>query len=283
MRKSCEKKIVVTDLDNTVNTWLTWAVPALDAMTAYVVERKEMDVLDVIAALRLIYQQKGTIEYAGVLQDVRLGLSEAEIREAKRRFSRVRSKGLRLYDGVAETLDELKTEGATLIAMTDAPLAHATMRVRRLGVEEKYDLLVAVRDPEGTYLPEVEQNILQGKYIPRIPYGMVNETKPNVSVGRVVQEFLGKLIEDEDIIIVGDNPRSDMTLAVRHGYRGLFAQYGHRHPQQRELVERIALYTQGSVAARNVAVGIENIELPIGCTSISSFREIVRYVVPITL
>ena len=41
MRKSCEKKIVVTDLDNTVNTWLTWAVPALDAMTAYVAERKE--------------------------------------------------------------------------------------------------------------------------------------------------------------------------------------------------------------------------------------------------
>ena len=50
----------------------------------------------------------------------------------------------------------------------------------------------------------------------------------------------------------------------------------------RELVERIALYTQGPVAARNVAGGIENIELPLGCTSISSFREIVRYVVPIT-
>lgn len=36
MAKSCEKKIVVTDLDNTLWPWLEWAVPALDAMTTYV-------------------------------------------------------------------------------------------------------------------------------------------------------------------------------------------------------------------------------------------------------
>lgn len=282
MAKSCEKKIVVTDLDNTLWPWLEWAVPALDAMTTYIAKRKGMTVNDVLGVLHPVYQQKGTIEYAGVLQDAGIGLSDEEIIEAKRRFSRVRSKGLHLYDGVSETLNQLKEEGATLVAMTDAPLAHATMRLRKLGIEEKFDLLVAVQDPEGNYLPFVEQGILEGKYEPRIKHGVVRETKPYISVEHVLRGFLGMLVSDEDIIIVGDNPKSDMQLAINHRYRGLLAQYG-RHPEHKALVERLIGYTQGPVAARNVALSEEKVILPVGCTPISSFREVLRYVAPIRI
>ncbi len=115
--------------------------------------------------------------------------------------------------------------------------------------------------------------------MPRIRHGVVRETKPHVSIERVLQEFYGMIVGDEEIIVVGDNPKSDMQLALIHGYRGLYAKYG-RHEKQKELIETLLLYTQGPIATRNVNVET-NVEIPASCTPISSFREVPRYVLQV--
>jgi phosphoglycolate phosphatase len=269
-------KILVTDLDNTLWPWLDWAVPALDAMVDYLAKQTHYSQEEIIAAIGVIAQQKGTVEYAGFVQDSRLFKGydvHALARGAKQAFSRKRNAGLQLYEGVAEILPCLVEMDIPLVALTDAPLAHATMRLRHFGLEEKFSLLIAVQDPEGTYLPEVEQKIIQGKYIPQIPFKRAIEPKPHTPLLQYLEAHFQRQINPTEVIIVGDNPVSDMGLAEKIGAQGLLAVYG-RGEQHQELTERLCQYVAGRVAARNTALSPDTN----GSTPIQSFRDVLKYV-----
>ncbi len=269
-------KIVVTDLDNTVWPWLDWAVQALDAMVDYLTRQTHVSQAEIIATFAEIAQQKGTVEYAGFVQDSRLFAGydvDALARGAKQVFSRKRNAGLYLYEGVAETMDALVERDVPIVGLTDAPMAHATMRLRHLELEDKFSLLIAVQDPEGTYLPEVNREIVNGNYKPRIPFIQATETKPNTPLVAYLKAHFQRSISPSDIVIVGDNPRSDMGLAERIGAQGLLAEYG-RGPQHQELTERLCQYVDGRIAARNTAIDMA----PYNCTPIQSYRAVLRYI-----
>jgi FMN phosphatase YigB (HAD superfamily) len=269
-------KIIITDLDNTIWPWLDWAPDAYDAMVDYLSRRTGIDKDAIIASFKPHYITKESIEYAAVIQSSNSFSQRAErdslIGGARAAFGLVRKRGLRLYDGVEETLRAAKGRGIKLVALTDAPMVHATMRLRKLGVELIYDKLVALPNPMGASYPQrVQRKIENGEYEPLIESMLVPKSKPHTPLEYV----LGMSKEDiaDRVMMVGDSPK-DMALATRYGMTGLFAKYG-ISPNHAALKAQLAKYVSDEVSARNMGTGL--FELPENCHAIDSFTEVLEY------
>ncbi|RPJ69947.1 MAG: HAD family hydrolase, partial [Alphaproteobacteria bacterium] len=64
-------------------------------------------------------------------------------------YEREKLQNLKLYPGVRETLDKLKTFGLKLAIITDANRYHARARLTKVELLDSFDILVAA-DMKGT-------------------------------------------------------------------------------------------------------------------------------------
>lgn len=257
-------EIVVTDLDNTIYNWVDFYVPSYLALVAELSALTGIGEEALKASFKRLHEHYRTTEYSfavhelDVLSKLNDGLSARQVYEkyspAIRAFRKRRMETLHLYDGVREALSTLRKNGKKTVAHTDSLLFHATQRLKRLGVEELYDAIVAPPDhgfPSGVKPSDIRYYEDTDAYTSRIPIQITLENglrKPDPMSLRSVLTRFG--VEPAQAVYVGDGLFRDVLMAQRCGVYDVHAKYGQVvDPRNYEELLKITYWTQADVAA----------------------------------
>jgi FMN phosphatase YigB (HAD superfamily) len=256
-------RAVVTDLDNTLYSWVDYIVPSLEAMVASLVATTGLPRIRIVQSLKAVYTRYDSNEYPFAIQRSDLfrpyerdfdSFSELVIWPAARAFKEARRRYLRPYPHVPETLAALRARGVTLVALTDAPRNAVELRLKMLELDGSFDAVYALR---GYDLPdEVDARIRSrdaaGHYRSRktrvVELPKRAEKPSPAGLRRILADF--GLAPDE-VLYVGDNVKKDMAVARACEVLGVWAEYGTYISA--EYRERLAVISAKAVTRRHVS------------------------------
>ena len=124
------KKLLITDLDDTLYDWIGFFIPSFYAMVDELVHITGIEKTCLLREFKEKHQYYGSVEYPFVtlklpsISQKYSGLTENEIKielgEAFHKFNSVRKQKLQLYSGVEDTLEQISKEGITIIGYTES-------------------------------------------------------------------------------------------------------------------------------------------------------------------
>jgi phosphoglycolate phosphatase len=256
------KRILITDVDNTLLDWQDLWYETFSAMIDKVVDISGVDRELLYAQCSVVHQKYGTSEYSRLLGELpclqalygddTLKVMQPAIdafREARRRV-------LRLYPTVEDTLKTLKASGVITAAFTESKAFYTNYRFRKLGLDGLIEYLYSPADhsmPDETsasrfYEPETYEFKQTVHHF--TPEG---EVKPNPDILLSIISDLGGTAEE--VVYVGDNVLKDVYMAQQAGVTDVYAQYG--AAQQRpeyELLRKVTHWTKEMVERERAAL-----------------------------
>lgn len=256
-------RAVVTDLDNTLYSWVDYIVPSLEAMVASLCASSGLPRIRVVQSLKRVYEKYGSNEYPFVIQEADCfaelihdfgSFNQLVIEPAQQAFKQARKKYLRLYPGVRETLTAWREQGVRVCALTDAPRNPAELRVKLLGLDQgllervytlpafalpaRVDPRILAREKSGAYRAQVELCELPADHEKPDPRGLA----------RVIAD-LG--LAPHEVLYVGDSKQKDVALAQALGCVDAHAEYGTYRSV--EYAERLEAISAPSATRRHLA------------------------------
>lgn len=230
---STRPRLLVTDLDNTLYDWVSYFAVSFYAMVDELVAILDISRDQLLDEFQAIHRRYGNSEHPFAVLELETvqrryaGRSRedvlAELRTATRAFNAARAEHLRLYEGVAETLAELKEEGVIVVAHTEAIVENAFFRLETLGVRETIRRLYALK---ASLLPHPSPNGPRYGTPPRDFVHLVppEERKPNP---RLLLDICAREnVSPADTWYVGDSLTRDISMALAAGCVGVWARYG---------------------------------------------------------
>lgn len=236
--KKLSKSVLITDLDNTLFDWFdVWCAtfkPLLNKTSEITGISKDK----LIAEIRPVHQKHGTAEYAFVLEELpslieKYGTRERislELNEAIHAARSSRIKHLRLYNGVYDTLAELRTRRVKVIAYTESKEWYTKYRLKRLGLDFFIDSVYSPGDHSSLPIQDNQRtqiNFDNTKFL-HTPEG---ELKPNPQILLDIIKAAG--VNKEDCVYIGDSEIKDIDMAYDAGVTSVFAKYGNSHFEER--------------------------------------------------
>ncbi|MFZ5468880.1 MAG: HAD family hydrolase [Myxococcota bacterium] len=235
-------RLVVTDMDNTLYSWVDYIVPAVEAMVDAICRATGFPRIKVVQSLKAVYTKYESNEYPFVLQESSIyaefpdfgSFDKLVIQPARSAFAEARRKYLRPFPHVLSTLTALQQRGIPVVALTDAPRNPAEYRAKWLGFDTHLAALYTLpgftfpANPEGEKL--VAQDIVRkderGDYraackVVELPR---EHEKPNPLGLRQVCKDFG--IDPREVVVVGDSLRKDIGVAKEVGALDCWAEYG---------------------------------------------------------
>ena len=279
-------KLVITDLDNTIYNWVDYYVPSFNAMVKELSRLTGIDGRALRESFKRVHQKHKTTEYAfsiqelDVLADINAEMTVPEILQKYdsviRAFRSTRKKTLRLYDGVKETLEMMRSKGRKIVGYTDAMMFYTVYRIKELGVEQLFDGLVALCDhgvPSSVRLGDVRYYENAERYRTSILFKRELEpsiVKPNPEGLKEILRYFG--LQPTEAVYVGDSLHKDIYMAQRCGIHDVYAEYGRQYDPDhyRQLVE-ITHWTEEDVAHE---LGLKELNIS-PSFSISRFGELI--------
>lgn len=254
-------RAVVTDLDNTLYSWVDYVVPSLEAMVASLESTTGLPRIRIVQALKAVYTKYESNEYPFAIQESDLfapyredfdSFNELVIWPAARAFKAARERYLKPYPGVPETLEAIRSRGLTLVALSDAPRNAAELRLKWLKLDGQFDALYTL---PGHPLPEhvdprIRRKEAEGHYrsktrVVELPR---EAEKPNpLGLKRILQDFE---LRGQEVLYVGDSLQKDMVLAQDCGAAAVWAEYGTY--VSGEYRERLAVISAKAVTRRHM-------------------------------
>ena len=153
---------------------------------------------------------------------------------------------LRLYPGVAETLEEIRGRGVAIVGHTEASVINAEFRLRKLGIERFFDRLYA---PQHEMNPALDGPWTVGRGEGQIEVFFLSQEdrKPN---SRVLLDICSQMqVPPERTLYVGDGLINDIAMAKEAGAWSAWAEYGrHYDPADWARLVRITHWSQSDVA-----------------------------------
>ena len=220
-----QKRVLITDVDNTLFDWQELWYQTFSAMMDKVIEISGIDPDYLYAEARIIHQKYGTSEYSRLLEE--LPSLQAQYGEdvltvmapAIDAFRETRRRVLALYPTVAETLTILKNKCVVITAFTESKAFYTNYRFRKLGLDGLVDVLYS---PEDHSMPE--ETVAKRRYDLDTydfkhtlhHYTPEGEVKPNPDILLDIVRDLG--VSTDEVVYVGDNPLKD----VSHGAAGWY-------------------------------------------------------------
>ena len=256
-------RLVVTDLDNTLYSWVGYVVFAIEAMLDSLVSTTGFERDHLLESLQEVYHHRGSIEYPFVLQEASIfqerladfeRFAEDVLIPARQAFAAQRRSLLRPYPTVVSTLERLKAQGIPVVGLSDASSFAATLRLRMLGLDRYLDALYAI-EPYSLPPPDrMERRILEkleaGLYEPetlKVHPLPLSAVKPSPEGFMMICEDFG--VRPEETVMIGDNLTKDIGLAQAVGALGLWAEYGTIF--EPDIRRRLEHYVPRSVLRRN--------------------------------
>jgi FMN phosphatase YigB (HAD superfamily) len=255
-------RAVVTDMDNTLYSWVDYIVPSLEAMVDSLCRTTGFPRIRVVQALKEVYERYESNEYPFAIQESNLyeafhydfeSFDNLVITPAREAFRAARHKYLRPYRGVRETLQELKRLGIPVVALTDAPRNPAERRALSMKLDEH---LAGIYTLPGFPFPDtgVGKDIVE-----REKSGGVKLACPVHELPRdhekpdprgILRICADLAVEPSELLFVGDSLVKDVPLAQSVGALDAWAEYGTY--VSAEYRERLAVISAASATRRHL-------------------------------
>jgi FMN phosphatase YigB (HAD superfamily) len=235
-------RLVVTDMDGTLYSWIDYIVPAVEAMVDAVCEATGFQRIKVVQSLKAVYSKHESNEYPFALQESTIfnefpefgSFDKLIIEPARIAFAGARRKYLQPYKGVTDTLKTLKERGLPVVALTDAPRNPAEQRVRHMQLDQYLSAIYTLpgftfpAGPDGHALvaPDILQKEVRGEYraackVVELPREC---EKPNPrGLLDICKEFQ---VEPREVLLIGDSVKKDIAVAREVGALDAWAEYG---------------------------------------------------------
>jgi len=260
-------RLVVTDMDNTLYSWIDYIVPAVEAMVTAVEKATNVPRLRVVQSLKAVYTKYESNEYPFALQESSLfqefnefgSFDKMVIEPARMAFREARRKYLAPFKGVVETLEQLKARKVLVVALTDAPRNPAEQRARRMGFDKLLAALYTMpaftfpSAPDGQVLvaPDILNKEERGVYraectVVELPR---DYEKPNSAGLKKILSTYG--VKPEETLVVGDSIKKDIAVARELGCHDAWAEFGTY--VSLEYRERLDIISSNAITRRHAA------------------------------
>ena len=255
-------RAVVTDMDNTLYSWVDYIVPCIEAMVDSLCRTTGFPRVRVVQALKEVYERYESNEYPFAIQESRLyqefnydfaSFDHLVIGPAREAFASARRRYLRPYRHVVETLEKLKAAKIPVVALTDAPRNPAERRVRAMKLDEHLAglySLPAFPFPETGVAREIAEREKAGGVklaCPVVELPRDHEKPDPRGLSRICSD-LG--VEANEVLLVGDSLTKDVALAQASGALDVWAEYGTYVSV--EYRERLAVISAASATRRHL-------------------------------
>ena len=235
-------RLVVTDMDGTLYSWIDFIVPAVESMVTAVCEATGFPRIKVVQSLKQVYERYESNEYPFALQESSIfkefpefgSFDKLIIEPARIAFTGARRKYLQPYRGVVPTLEALKERKIPVVALTDAPRNPVEQRVRHMQLDHHLDAIYSLpgftfpEAPGGEKLvaPDILRKEERGAY--RVACKLVelprDAEKPNPrGLLDICRDFA---VDPKDVLLIGDSVRKDIAVAREVGALDCWAEYG---------------------------------------------------------
>lgn len=233
-------KLLITDLDDTLYDWSGFFVPAFYAMAEEIAGITGIAMDQLLHEYREVHRSLGTVEfpYATLrLPSIRAcftGMETAQMKEALcpafKKFNGIRDSRLRLFPGVAETLEALAARGLTIIGYTESSQENGFYRLQKLGADGFFKRVYAFESQFQSTCGSNEK------------VRTVRTKKPNVDVLLDICRKEGRT--PAEVAYVGDSLTKDMYMAKKAGVTALWARYPREDTDYYEKLCAITSWTQ---------------------------------------
>jgi FMN phosphatase YigB (HAD superfamily) len=253
------RTLLVTDLDNTLWDWFEAWYASFSAMLTRLsaLSGVPQDVLE--PEIRRVHQAHGTAEYSHLLNELpslREGTNGQDplifYDEAVHIWHSARKKATRLYPGVVETMNLLRTNGVLIVAYTESLYYWTEWRMRHTGLDGLVDVLYSSPDhdlPAGVSFEDLRRRPAEDYGLRKtqhrhVPKGML---KPNAEVLRTILEDCER--DAADAVFVGDSLMKDIAMAQSVGVLDAWAKYGKiQDNPEYDLLRRVSHWPDADVA-----------------------------------
>ena len=257
------KKLLITDVDNTLLDWQHLWFEAFSAMATRVLDISGVAPDRFYAECSAIHQKYGTSEYAFVLSELPSLLEIygdsllRSVQPAIDDFRAARRKHLRLYDGVLETLQHLKAKGVTVAAFTESKAFYTSYRFRKLGLDGLVDFLYSPADHSVPFDTSTIRKYDPASYELKSTvhrFTPEGEVKPHPHILSTIIDELG--FTKSETAYVGDNLLKDVFMAQQAGVLDIHAAYGaaQHKAEQYDLLKKVTHWTPEMVAREAAAL-----------------------------
>lgn len=206
-------KLLITDLDDTLYSWIGFFVPAFYDMVDEISKITSINSEVLLAEYKQVHQYCGSSEYpyATLLLPCLKSKYESEkvLREildpAFHRFNSTRKKYLELYPTVFDTLKLLHEKGIKIIGYTESTIENGLYRLKKLGIDDFFDKMYVSK---SNYSQDIPQEISSKITI-------VSSKKPDSKV--LCQICQDANVLNQEAIYVGDSLTKDIYMAKKAG------------------------------------------------------------------
>jgi putative hydrolase of the HAD superfamily len=196
--KHHEIKAVIFDMDNTLFDFVEAKLRACKAVVELVGETDEMVLIEYfLGSGKGIETQENIADY---LKDRDL-YTDDTYAHCVEVYKKVKLDTIKAYDGVQETLEELKSQDLKLAVVTDADEDNAMKRLTKTRLKKYFDIFISS--------------------------DTIGKKKPDPGSLMLAVEKLK--LRPEQIILVGDSLRRDIDPAKKLGMVTVYAAYGDRN------------------------------------------------------
>lgn len=246
--------LIVFDLDNTLYDWYSTFIPAFYEMVdvAYRLLGANRDAL--LDELQEVHKAHHDVEHPFSLLETKIarrliakeGYTHVKtlLDPAFHAFNKVRKRNLSLFPHTMETLEELRVQGAKLIAFTDSKYYSTLGRIKRMSLTDSF---VRIYCRERSRTSTQRSDNLDVQLVAKVRELPAHEAKPDPQVILDIAEQ--ERVPLSRIAYVGDSLAKDVLMAKRAGCLAIWAKYGAKvDPESYSKLVRISHWTSGDIA-----------------------------------
>jgi phosphoglycolate phosphatase len=285
-------RLVVTDMDGTLYSWIDYIVPAVESMVDAVGKATGFPRLKVVQSLKAVYSKYESNEYPFALQESSLyaefpefgSFDKLVIEPARMAFAEARRKYLKPYKTVVDTLVTLKERKVPVVALTDAPRNPAEQRVKRMELDKHLTALYTLpgftfpagAEGEKLVAPDILAKEEKGAYraaCPVIELPREYEKPKTDGLLRICKDYG---VDPKQVLVVGDSMKKDIAMAREVGAIDCWAEYGTY--VSLEYRERLDIISAASITRRHAASVYESVSAMKASHALSNFGRILEII-----
>lgn len=233
--------LVITDLDDTIWDWVKMWYNSFSPYLENLGKISNIKLEDLKKDFKELHRKYGTTECSYAYHELN-NLNKNEKKKITKKniigeksiihqYYSDKKRNLELYEGVLETLLQLKEKGVLLVGFTESKSFYTKYRIKHLLLDGIFD---AIYTPEDHDLPQHVKKYYDEDYWEpketRIEYLPEETKKPNAKILRkIISDFD---TEKKKTIYIGDKLGKDIFMAQNAHVTSVWARYGHRIDSQ---------------------------------------------------
>lgn len=228
------KNCIVTDLDDTIWDWLNMWYNSFSPYYKEISESFQIDDEVLKADFKKLHQKYNTTEVSFAFQELasltpenktKITIKPLKGKSILHKYNSNKKSNLKLYDGVLQTLLQLKSQGVLIIGFTESNAFFTKYRLKHLELDGLFDCIYT---PLDTGVPKSVEKVYSDEHWEpvktEIRYLSQKIKKPDSEILRIIlRDFQ---VPKEKALYIGDKIDRDIRMAIDAGVTSVFAKYG---------------------------------------------------------